>query len=149
MTSSLITRTSAALLAAGGIALLFMSDEILPALAPGFPDHASWLGQLVGAAWLAVAALNWLNKSTLIGGIYGRPLVLANLILYFISSMVLLRALREPATSPALWWVAAPHVVMAVVYGVVLFKGPFEPRQGGEFRRNEPRVWSDPGPSSP
>jgi hypothetical protein len=125
MTSALITRTSAALLAAGGIALLFLPDSILPALAPGFPAHATWLGQLVGAGWLAVAALNWLNKRTLIGGIYGRPLVLANLILYFIGTMVLLRALRDPATPPVLWWVAAPHVVMATVYGAVLFKGPF------------------------
>lgn len=124
MTSALITRTSAALLAGGGIALLFASDSIMPALAPGFPEHAAWLGQLVGAGWLAVAALNWLNKSTLIGGIYGRPLVLANLILYFISTMVLLRALRDPETAPVLWWIAAPHVVMAIVYGVVLFKGP-------------------------
>ena len=93
--SALITRASAAVLASGGIALLFSSDSILPALAPGFPGHASWLGQIVGAGWLAVAALNWLSRSTLIGGIYGRPVVLTNLILYFIGSMVLLRALRE------------------------------------------------------
>ena len=141
MTSALITRTSAALLAGGGIVLLFVSDSIMPALAPGFPGHATWLGQLVGAGWLAIAGLNWLSKSTLIGGIYGRPLVMANLVVYFIGSMVLLRALRDPATPPALWWVAAPHVVMAGVYGVVLFRGPFEPRQGGgATRRNVPRI---------
>lgn len=123
-TSALITRASAAVLAAGGIALLFSADTILPALAPGFPGHASWLGQIVGAGWLAVAALNWLSRSTLIGGIYGRPVVLTNLILYFIGSMVLLRALRDPASSPALWWVTAPYLMMALVYGVALFKGP-------------------------
>lgn len=123
-TSALITRASAAVLASGGIALLFSSDSILPALAPGFPGHASWLGQIVGAGWLAVAALNWLSRSTLIGGIYGRPVVLTNLILYFIGSMVLLRALRDPASSPALWWVTAPYLMMALVYGVALFKGP-------------------------
>ena len=122
--SALITRTSAVLLASGGIALLFSADAILPVLATGFPEHASWLGQVVGAGWLAVAALNWLNRSTLIGGIYGRPVVLTNLILYFIGSMVLLRALRDPATAPALWWVAMPYLAMALVYSVVLFKGP-------------------------
>lgn len=127
--SALITRASAALLACGGIALLFMSDSILPALAPGTPDHAAWLGQLAGAGWLAIAALNWLGKSTLIGGIYGRPLVLANLILCFISTMVLLRGVWDAATPPALWWLAVPFVVMTVVYGVVLFKGPFDSRR--------------------
>lgn len=123
-TSALITRASAAVLASGGIALLFSSDSILPALAPGFPGHASWLGQIVGAGWLAVAALNWLSRSTLIGGIYGRPVVLTNLILYFIGSMVLLRALRDPATSPALWWLAVPYLMLTLVFGVALFKGP-------------------------
>lgn len=127
--SALIAHSSAVLLAAGGFALLFGADDILPALVPGFPEPASWLGQLVGAGWLGVAALNWLNRSTLIGGIYGRPVVLANLIPYFIGSMVLLRALRSDG-APALWWVAVPHMVMAIVYVLVLFKGPFDLREG-------------------
>lgn len=58
MISSLVTRGSAAALFLGGVALLFAPDLILPGLVPGFPPAASWLGQLLGAAWLGVAALN-------------------------------------------------------------------------------------------
>jgi hypothetical protein len=91
--SSLLSRVSAAVLLLAGVALLFAPDVLLPALVPGFPPVAAWLGQLLGAAWLAVAALNWLQRAAVLGGIYGRPVVLANVALYFISALSLLRAL--------------------------------------------------------
>jgi hypothetical protein len=83
---------SAAVLLVAGIALLFVPDTVLPRLVPAYPEAALWLGQLLGAAWLGMAALNWLNRSTVLGGIYGRPVVMANLALYCVSALVLLRA---------------------------------------------------------
>ena len=127
MISSLVSRLSAALLLAGGLALRFAPDALLPALAPGFPASAAWLGQLLGAAWLGVAALDWLQRRTLLGGIYGRPVVFANLVLYFVGALALLRTLREPAVPRALWWLAVPAAVMALAYGVLLLRGPFDP----------------------
>ena len=50
--SSALSRVSAAVLAIGGGAFLFAADALLPALVPGFPSTAAWLGQLVGASWL-------------------------------------------------------------------------------------------------
>jgi hypothetical protein len=125
--SSIVTRTSAIVLLAGGVALLFAADVVLPLLVPGYPAAAAWLGQLLGAAWLGVAALNWLQQGALLGGIYGRPLVLANLTLYFVGAMVMLRAVREPDATRALWWIAVPLAVLAVVYGVLLLRGPLDP----------------------
>jgi len=130
MISSLVTRVSAAALLLGGLALLFVPDMVLPRLVPSFPPAASWLGQLLGAAWLGVAALNWSHRSTLLGGIYGRPVVSTNLVLYFVGSMVLLKALEGPLGSHALWFFAAPTMVLAVVYGALLVRGPFDPLHG-------------------
>jgi hypothetical protein len=62
-----------------------------------------------------------------LGGIYGRPVVLANLVLYFVGGLTLIRALQDPAASRALWLVAAPALGLAVVYGVLLLRGPFDP----------------------
>jgi len=76
----------------GGLVLPFAPDAVLPAFVPGFPPAAVWLGQLLGAAWLAVAALNWLQRESILGGIYGRPVVLANVALYLISALSLIRA---------------------------------------------------------
>jgi hypothetical protein len=132
--SSIVTRTSAAVLLAGGVALLFASDVLLPLLVPGFPAAGAWLGQLLGAAWLGVAALNWLHRGTLLGGIYGRPVVLANLVLYFVGALSLLRALAEPGVPRALWGLAVPLALLAVVYGVLLLRGPLDPLDAGQAR---------------
>lgn len=124
MISSAVSRVSAAVLLTGGLALLFGADALLPRLAPGVPPTAAWVGQLLAAAWLGVAALNWLHRGTLLGGIYGRPVVFANLVLYFVSALSALRAL--PAGGPRLWFVAGPAAALAVVYGALLFRGPFD-----------------------
>jgi hypothetical protein len=92
MISSLVSRASAAILLLGGVTLLFAPDVVLPALVPAFPPAAMWLGQLLAAAWLGVAALNWLQRGALLGGIYGRSVVLANVALYFISELFALSA---------------------------------------------------------
>ncbi|HEU4642584.1 MAG TPA: hypothetical protein VFS44_09025 [Gemmatimonadaceae bacterium] len=129
MISSLLSRVSATVLLLGAIALLFGADAVLPALAPGFPPAAAWLGQLLAAAWLGVAALNWLQRTALLGGIYGRPIVFANLALYFVSALSLLRALVAGAASPALWLAFVPLAVLAAVYGALLVRGPFDSLQ--------------------
>ncbi len=120
----------------GGLALLFASDLLLPRLIPAFPTAGAWVGQLVAAAWLAAAALNWLSRSALLGGIYGRPVVLTNAALYFITALVLLKAVTQPDASPALWLVAVPAVLLAAVYGWLLLRGPVE-RDIATHRRSQ------------
>ncbi len=123
MISSFITRTSAALLAAAGLPLLFASDVLLPRLIPGFPVASSWLGQLIAAAWLSVALFNWNSRETVLGGIYGRPSVNLNLVLYVVSAIALLKV-RDATLAVRV--IAVPFALMAVVYGVLLFRGPLD-----------------------
>src|SRR5918993_2712213 len=126
MISTLITRASAGVLALGGLALLFASDAIVPRLIPGFPASGAWLGQLLGTAWLGVAALNWASQPAMLGGIYGRPVVLTNAALYFISTTVLLRSVILPEPLGVLWIIATLVLLFAGVYVWLLFRGPFE-----------------------
>ena len=127
MISSLITRASAFVLILGGLVLLFAPDVVLPRLVPGFPPAAAWIGSLLGAAWLAMAALNWSHRTTLLGGIYGRPVVYANFMLYVTSALALVRVVTGAGASPALWFIAAPIMALAMAYGALLFRGPFDP----------------------
>ena len=121
--SGMVARTSAVLLAASGVTLLFAADVILPRIAPGVSPDAAWSGQLLGAAWLGLAALNWLTRSSVLGGIYGRPIVLANAALFFISTMVLANAAVRLG-SVALWVATVVAGFMALAYGLLLFRGP-------------------------
>ena len=89
---------------------------------------AARLWSAVGAAswrWLGVAALNWLQRAALLGGIYGRPVVLANLTLYFVSALSLLRVLMAGAAPRVLWVVLLLAAVLAAAYGALLVRGPF------------------------
>ena len=122
--STFVSRASALLLAFGGLVLLFAGDAVLPRLVPGFPPTGAWLGQLVAAAWLGVAALNWTSQGAMLGGIYGRPVVLANGALYFIAATSLARALARDRAPAALWALLVPAATFAVVYAWLLLRGP-------------------------
>jgi hypothetical protein len=124
--STRISSASALFLLLGGLALLFASDVVLPRLVPGFPASAAWLGQLLGAAWLGVAALDWTGRSALLGGIYGRPVVMANAVLYFVAATTLLRVVMRGGAPPALWAIALPIAIFAGIYGWLLLRGPAE-----------------------
>ena len=120
MTSRILATTSALVLAAAGLLLLFTADEVLPRYVSGLQAEAAWIGQVLGAAWLGMAALNWLSRGSVLGGIYGRPIVMANAVMYFITTTVLLRAPFAGALVAAV----VPGI-FAVLYGSLLFRGPF------------------------
>jgi hypothetical protein len=124
--STQISRASAAFLLLSGLVLLFGSDVLLPRLIPAFPPSATWLGQLLAAAWLALAAVNWLSQSSLLGGIYARPVVMANATGYFIAAMVLLKVVTRQAVPAALWLLVVPVVLFAGIYTWLLLRGPIE-----------------------
>ncbi len=124
MSSTLVSRVSAAVLLMAGLALLFAPDAVLPSLIPDYPPAALWLGQLLGASWLGVGALNWWSRATVLGGIYGRPIVLANVAIYFIGALVMLSAARRARLPGTLWAAVALAVVLAVAYGWLLWRGP-------------------------
>lgn len=113
-------------LAVGGLALLFGPDVILPRLIADFPPAGIWLGQLLAAALLALAMLNWLSQSALLGGIYGRAVVMANATLYLVAAMVLLKIVVARELPAALWFILVPIALLAAVYCRLLFRGPVE-----------------------
>ncbi|HET8771615.1 MAG TPA: hypothetical protein VFM71_11585 [Gemmatimonadaceae bacterium] len=121
--SAAISRLSALYLGGIGLTFLFGSDALLPVLIAGYPAEGAWLGQLLAAAWLAAAVLNWNGRNTVLGGVYGRPLVNLNLLLYFIGALGLA---KSGAGGLVTWMLTAPMSLFALVYGVVLLRGPFD-----------------------
>jgi hypothetical protein len=121
LNSRIIATTSALVFAAAGMLLLFASDEVLPRILSGIPGEATWIGQVLGAAWLGIAALNWLSRGSVVGGIYGRPIVMANAVTYFITTTVLFKS--PSAGAPV---AAVLPAIFALMYGVLLFRGPLD-----------------------
>lgn len=102
-----------------GIALIFLPEEIAGLLFAD-ADAPSVLLSLIGAALFGFGQLNWMMRQQPIGGIYGRPVLMANLVHFVVGGL----ALAKAAATPGLWGAAAFYLAGAVFYGLLLFKSP-------------------------
>ena len=123
MTSRATSTLSAAVLAVGGVCLLFAGDEVAARLVPGSPPVVAVVMQLLGGAWLGVATLDWFTRGQSIGGIYGRPVVLCNLALYLVTATTSLKAATVSSIDPLLV-VGVAAAIMAALYARLLFRPP-------------------------
>ena len=79
---------------------------------------------MAASGWLATAAANWLQREAVIGGIYHRPLVVANLIVYFVGGASLIPNITGGAASAGLIAICLLALLMAAIYAYLLRKGP-------------------------
>lgn len=132
MQTKIMMSLSAAVLAALGIALTFLPEELTLYLGAE-PDRLFVLVlQVVGALYAGFAMLNWMNKGSRIGGIYNRPICIANFAHFFIAGMALLKFLfRYPEQPALLWLVCAVYAGLAAWFGLTLFRHPLPAQQAG------------------
>lgn len=112
-----------------GLALTFASGETLGAI--GLPPAllADWLGQILGGALLGLAFLCWFQRHTRIAGIFGRPLLMTNLLFTTVTFFATLRTWRQ-AESPLLLGVTIAFGALAALFGSRLFT-PASPPEAG------------------
>jgi len=125
MNTKLIMTITAILLAVIGIGLTFAPDNIIALL--GINDNVvtRLILQLMGAGYFAFAMLNWMAKGAIIGGIYNRPIGVANLTHFSIGGIALIKVVLHNHQLPvALSIMAGFYVVMACVFGVIVSRHP-------------------------
>ena len=123
-TKSLMT-LSAMILALIGISLIFLPNEILDYLELSVSETLQLLMQIIGSFYLALAILNWMSKGSLIGGIYGRPIAMANLTHFVIAGFALIKGiLVNPSLSYVIWSIAIIYSIFAIFFGIVAFRHP-------------------------
>ena len=118
---------SAFLFGAAGLWLLFLPREAAGVL--GLEASADLPMQLAAAGVLAVAVLNWAGRGAVYGGIYGRPLILANLVFGMVAAGSLASASLDGHIGPAGWVCTGVMVVHVLFFGVLLRQPPW--REGG------------------
>lgn len=111
-------------MAAAGLDLLFAPAETLSAFAVGANPLLSTVAQVMGALYLGFAMLNWMARGSTIGGIYNRPLVLANLTHFVVGALAFLKAANKIPGSAVTWIVVAAYAVFAIGFGTLLFGSP-------------------------
>ena len=124
MKTKLLMASSAAVMGAAGLAGTFLPQELLRALQLPASDAPALLMQLHAALLLAFALTNWMAKGSLIGGIYNRPLALANVLHFATGSLTLLKMMTAGAVGLPEAVLVVPYVVLAVWWSAALVTSP-------------------------
>ncbi len=116
---------NAIMLALIGISLIFLPKEILDYFELSASDTLELLMQITGSLYFAFAMLNWMSKGSIIGGIYGRPIAIANLTHFVIAGLSLIKGIMaNPGLSYVIWSIAIVYSIFAILFGIVAFKHP-------------------------
>lgn len=109
-------------LAVQGLLLTFLPQEVNYYFKITVEGVAVLISQTLGAALLAFALLNWMTRANILGGIYGKPLMMANFLFFFASGMSYLKA----ADSTIVWTLAGMSMAFGFSFGYVAFTHPFK-----------------------
>ena len=125
MNTKLIMTASAVFVGLIGLSLTFLADEVVHYLQMGSAPIVQLAVQLLGAFYFAFAMLNWMAKGSFIGGIYNRPVSIANLAHFLIGGLAMVKALiNHPALPWAIAIIAILYLVFAAIFGFLLFRNP-------------------------
>ena len=93
----LILTAAALVFFASGIAAMFAPDELGRLLDESASPGLSLAIQLVGSGLLGFACLDWMSRGNRIGGIYARPIGIANMVLCTTAALALGKAAQQSA----------------------------------------------------
>lgn len=116
MNTKLLMTVTSLVLALAGVVALFAPEAVLALAGAPAAELLTVLVQLLGALYFSLALMNWTAKDSAIGGIYARPVSLANFGHFFAGALLLIRYQVTAAFN-------LPVVVILVVY--VSFAGVF------------------------
>ena len=101
----------------------FMPDEVVGYLGGG-SGSAMLFVQLLGAATLGLAMMNYMSRGSRIGGIYNKPLLIGNLAFWVSSAAALWRFEPVPDMQMLHYAIAGVFTVLALCFLIVFFRSP-------------------------
>jgi hypothetical protein len=125
MNTRLIMILSAIFLAAIGITFTFLPNEVANFIGISSEKNIKLILQILGALYFSFAMLNWMAKGAIIGGIYNKPIAIANFTHFVVGTLALLKAiLNDHSLSYFIWTLAGIYSIFAILFGVIFFKHP-------------------------
>jgi hypothetical protein len=103
------------------LATSFAGVDLLVAAGLDIGIGATPMLQLLGAALLGFAVMNWMAKGSMIGGIYARPLAAGDFIYFAVATLSLIKPLIGGLLPTALIVALVLHAAFAVAFGWLLF----------------------------
>ncbi|MDQ3004313.1 MAG: hypothetical protein M3R47_02870 [Chloroflexota bacterium] len=122
MNTKLLMTTCSLTLALAGIFALFAPDVLLALFSAPLANPLSVLVQLMGALYFSMAMMNWTAKDSAIGGIYARPVSLANFAHFFIGTLLLAKVVLSGAFNLPIVLLLALYTIFAVLFYWLVFR---------------------------
>jgi hypothetical protein len=110
-----------------GIVTLFAPQELAALLTGPGAAANPLIVQLLGAGFLALGVLDWVSRFSSIGGIYGRPVLLANFAYFFTTTATLFHHASAAGSAPVAWTFVSVGAVLTLWYARFLFLPPKRP----------------------
>jgi hypothetical protein len=124
MNTRVLMTLSAAFMATLGVGLTFLPQELLAHFGIRPDGTVVLLIQLLGALYLGLATLNWMNRGAQIGGIYGRPVSMANFFSLSVGALALVKGAIAQQFAIEVAAMAAIHSLFGIWFGLVLVTHP-------------------------
>jgi len=115
---------NAILLGTVGAAFLFLPFELGSLVVRHAAPVEPALVQLWGAALLGLAAMSWIGRGLVLGGIYARALVLGNLVHWMVGAFVVLRVVIDGGLGAPAWAALAVFAPMTAGFAWLLRRHP-------------------------
>ncbi|MCX2681335.1 hypothetical protein OOZ15_15385 [Galbibacter sp. EGI 63066] len=112
-----------------GVALIFIPEKTINYLDMAVSDMSLFLIQILGALYFGFGMLNWMVRKSRIGGIYNRPIAVANFSHFLVGGLALIKGMISnpevtPVVSVVMWVVVVFYAVFGISFGIILFKHP-------------------------
>lgn len=120
---------SAVLYFAAAVPMIFAPAELSSFLGVLAGDGQVALVQVLGSALLGFSMLNWSNRFSRLGGVLGKPLVLANLSHTATASLLLIRISAKDFGHVPLSIPTAAYLALAIAFASRLFIAPSKDHQ--------------------
>ena len=122
MNTKLLMTISSLVLGLAGILTLFAPETLLAMLGVPTANPLSVVIQLMGALYFSMAMMNWTAKDSAIGGIYARPVSLANFAHFFIGTLLLANYLVSNGYSVIILSILVVYAIFASLFYWLVFR---------------------------
>lgn len=125
MNSKLIQSASSIFLTLIALLCIFIPDEVLKNFTIDENEYVLLIIQVLGGLLFGFAITNWMSRTVIMGGIYGKALYMGNLAQFAVGGVALLKwNIRNGFPSVILGVILVGYIIFLLLYLSVFFSSP-------------------------
>jgi len=120
--TKVLMTSSSLVLGVAGISALFVPDSLLSMLNVPVTEQSLLPMQMMAALYVSFALMNWTAKDSAIGGVYARPVSLANFGHFFIGALLLAKYQLSNPFHAVIAGMLIVYVIFAGIFTWLVFR---------------------------